>query len=102
MSEMKIGSMLSQQSEMAQYAAAMPLGMSEFPVAEEVRREMEAQAKARHEKQVKRQRAATVVDFAQALVLAAFPATPAPAQYFIEAAEAFIDAAEKYLAEKGE
>lgn len=102
MDELKIGSLLAHRAEMGQYAAAMPLGMSDFPVAKDVRRRMEAEAKARHEKQMRMRRAAMVVDFAQALALAALPALPALAREAIEAAEAFITAAEEYLAEKGE
>lgn len=99
MDELKIGSMLAQQSEMAQYDAAMHLGSSAFMMDEETKRKMAAEARSRHEKQMKMRRAAMVVDLAQALALRGASATPAE---FFEQAEAFISAAEKYLAEKGE
>ena len=100
MDELKIGSMLAQRAEMVQYGGMLSLGAkSEELLDENIRRKMEADAKARNEKQIKMRRAAMVVDLAQALALRGASATPAE---FFEQAEAFITAAEKYMAENGE
>lgn len=104
MDELKIGSLLAEQGKMAEYAAALPFGMPEFPVPDDVKRKMEAEAKARHEKQAKRQRAAMVVDLAQALMLSGTDNSVVcmDPNFAISQAEKFVAAAEKYLAEKGE